>query len=123
MLTFEKKIAKNVDKNDVLWLTHNTYLKHYTNKFVKFGLYCIQVGITVLTLVQTYLFLKKFDGRYFIKYAPIYLGQILVCIFFLDKYNIVCYSDCAGYNIYSVINKINLKFTKYLFLGNRKCWT
>ncbi|RZB40426.1 hypothetical protein BDFB_006814 [Asbolus verrucosus] len=41
-----------------------------------------EVKQTVEKLIQTYMFLKKFEGVYFIKYAPLYVGMcyILLCI-------------------------------------------
>lgn len=74
----KKKPIKNDKIYDNLWLARMIALELFDFKLIKIILYLTSFGIITLTLIQTYLFLEKFDGLYFIKYAAIYTGSLFV---------------------------------------------
>lgn len=77
MTFFNKKPVADF-KNDNLWLARIISLELFDTKLAKIILNLISFGIITLTLIQTYLFLKKFDGLYFIKYGAVYTGSLFV---------------------------------------------
>ncbi|RZB40427.1 hypothetical protein BDFB_006815, partial [Asbolus verrucosus] len=81
MMKYEEKEVRQVIQNDVLDIYRKISIVAFQNNILKIMLYCIFSALTALEIMQTYMFLNKFEGVYFIRYAPLYVGMsyILLC--------------------------------------------
>ncbi|RZC38550.1 hypothetical protein BDFB_005961, partial [Asbolus verrucosus] len=73
-MEYEEKVSM---KDDTIKFCRIISLDIFQIKIIRILLFLTLLGLTTLELVQTYLFLEKFDALYFIKYAPAF---ILLCI-------------------------------------------
>jgi hypothetical protein len=79
----KKKPKKNQNyskhfSDEYLWFFRKLSLQLFQNKLVQFLSITTLICLTFLTLFQTYLFLQKFDGYYFIQYLAVYAGSYYV---------------------------------------------
>ncbi|EFA01423.1 odorant receptor 293 [Tribolium castaneum] len=80
MISFEENIDHDIYKDDVLWIMRKISIDYFHYKVVKILLTLLSIGITILTVIQTFLFLERFEGRYFVKYAPAYIATFLMVV-------------------------------------------
>ena len=64
--------------DDSVWLVRILYVDIYLSKFMKICRMAVIAYTLVMTTLQTFLFLQKFDGIYFIKYLALYAGSVVV---------------------------------------------
>ncbi|EFA01424.1 odorant receptor 294 [Tribolium castaneum] len=132
MIVYEEKIDQDVNGNDILWVMRKVCIDCFQYKIVKILLLLLAIFIAILTLVQGFRFLERFDGPYFIKYAPAFIRTfvILVAIAFISfgmetaiyvKDTTFWLIDSAGLESEKRIKKhamyTNIFFVSYIVVG------
>ncbi|KAJ3664347.1 hypothetical protein Zmor_008524 [Zophobas morio] len=70
----------NPYQDDSVWLVRILYVDIYLSKFMKICRMAVIAYTLVMTTLQTFLFLQKFDGIYFIKYLALYAGSVVILV-------------------------------------------
>lgn len=78
MSDFEQQPKLKIIENDTLFLVRKAFVEVYDYKITNIFLKITSLNIILFTIFQSYLFLKKFNGYYFIKYSAVYTGFLYV---------------------------------------------
>ncbi|KAJ3664346.1 hypothetical protein Zmor_008524 [Zophobas morio] len=70
----------NPYKYDSVWLVRILYVDIFLSKFMKICRMTVIACTLVMTSIQTFLFLQRFDGIYFIKYFDLYAVSFLTLV-------------------------------------------
>ncbi|RZC35503.1 uncharacterized protein BDFB_011854, partial [Asbolus verrucosus] len=90
---------------------------------MKIMLLNILIGLVILTAIQTILFLQKFNGPYFVKYAAVYAGSyyVLLCIVccpFIDQAGVRALQTVGLWKIDSANEKVQNRIKTESFYIN-----
>ncbi|EFA01422.1 odorant receptor 292 [Tribolium castaneum] len=113
----------NLQKNDILWLIRKLTFDLFQLKITKMFLIITSVSIILLTIIQTFLFLKKFNGYYFIMYSAVYTGSLFILVSSLSVLPIsklikTAWVKFSFWEINSATPKIERKIRKEIFYIN-----
>ncbi|EEZ97785.1 odorant receptor 305 [Tribolium castaneum] len=79
---FREQSLMNIPNDDCLWPLRFIFQNLYKIKVTNFIIKKMLTNLTILLIIQTYLFLRENSGSYFLKFLPAFAGSF----FFLASY-------------------------------------